>query len=112
MSKPRDECRGADVQKAEWDKVTAKAKEEGQLTIYGGSDYDTLFAEFQKKYPEIKLVSVIATGREVAQRMMTERRAGKYLADLYLDGASTAYSVLYKGKALDPIKPVLLLAEG
>jgi iron(III) transport system substrate-binding protein len=96
---------------AEWEKAVAEAKKEGQLVIYGSSDYDTLFAEFQKKYPEIKVVSVIATGREVAQRMMTERRAGKYLADLYLDGASTAYSVLYKGKVLDPIKPVLLLPE-
>jgi iron(III) transport system substrate-binding protein len=93
------------------DKVTAEARKEGQLVIYASSDFDFLFAEFQKRYPEIKVVSVIATGREVAQRMMTERRAGKYLADLYLDGASTAYSVLYKGKVLEPIKPALLLPE-
>lgn len=103
------------VQGQEWkrelEKVTAEAKKEGQLVIYGSNDYDTLFAEFQKRYPEIKVASVIATGREVAQRMMTERRAGKYMADLYLDGASTAYSVLYKGKILDPIKPALLLPE-
>jgi iron(III) transport system substrate-binding protein len=95
----------------EWEKTLEAAKKEGQLVIYGGSDYDLLFAEFQKRYPEIKVVSVIVTGREVAQRMMTERRAGKYLVDLYLDGASTAYSVLYKGKVLDPIKPLLILPE-
>ena len=97
--------------KKELEKITAEAKKEGQLVIYGGSDYDTLFAEFQKKYPEIKVVSVIATGREVAQRMMAERRAGKYLADLYLDGASTAYSVLYKGRVIEPLKPLLILPE-
>jgi len=96
---------------AEWEKTVEAAKAEGQLVIYGGSDYDTLFAEFQKKYPEIKVTSVIATGREVAQKMMTERRAGKYLVDLYLDGASTAYSVLYKGKVIEPIKPILILPE-
>ena len=95
----------------EWQKTLEAAKKEGQLTIYGSTDYDLLFAEFQKKYPEIKVVSVIATGREVAQRIMTERRAGKYLADLYLDGASTAYGILYKGKVLDPIKPQLILPE-
>jgi iron(III) transport system substrate-binding protein len=97
--------------KDEWDKTVKAAKKEGQLAIYGGADYDKLFAEFQKKYPEIKVVSVIATGAEVAQRMLTERRAGKYLADLYLDGASTAYTLLYKGGVLDPIKPTLMLPE-
>jgi len=95
----------------EWRGTLEAAKREGQIVIYGSSDYDLLFAQFQKKYPEIKVVSVIATGREVAQRMITERRAGKYLADLYLDGASTAYSILYKGKLLDPIRPHLLLPE-
>lgn len=96
---------------SEWGKTVEAAKAEGQLVIYAGTDYDALFAEFQKKYPEIKVTSVIATGREVAQRMMTERRAGKYVADLYLDGASTAYSVLYKGKVIEPIKPLLILPE-
>jgi len=96
---------------AEWEKTVEAAKAEGQLVIYGGSDYDALFAEFHKKYPEIKVTSVIATGREVAQKMMTERRAEKYLVDLYLDGASTAYSVLYKGKVIEPIKPTLILPE-
>ena len=96
---------------AEWEKTVEAAKVEGQLVIYAGADYDALFAEFQKKYPEIKVTSVIATGREVVQRMMTERRAGKYLVDLYLDGASTAYSVLYKGKVIEPIKPTLILPE-
>jgi ABC-type glycerol-3-phosphate transport system substrate-binding protein len=96
---------------AEWEKTVEAAKAEGQLVIYGGNDYETLFAEFQKKYPAIKVTSVIATGREVAQKMMTERRAGKYLVDLYLDGASTAYSVLYKGKVIEPIKSMLILPE-
>ncbi len=96
---------------AEWEKTVEAAKVEGQLVIYAGADYDALFAEFQKKYPEIKVTSVIATGREVAQRMMTERRAGKYLVDLYLDGASTAYSILYRGKVIEPIKPILVLPE-
>jgi iron(III) transport system substrate-binding protein len=96
---------------AEWEKTVEAAKVEGQLVIYAGADYDALFAEFQMKYPEIKVTSVIATGREVAQRMMTERRAGKYLVDLYLNGASTAYSILYKGKVIEPIKPILVLPE-
>jgi ABC-type Fe3+ transport system substrate-binding protein len=43
--------------------------------------------------------------------MLSERRAGKNLADLYLDGMTTGYNVLYKAKVLDPISDVLVLPE-
>ncbi|MBM4298858.1 MAG: hypothetical protein FJ143_14075 [Deltaproteobacteria bacterium] len=42
---------------------------------------------------------------------MAERRAGKFLVDVYSAGPGGAYNVLYKAKALDPIKPVLTLPE-
>ncbi len=44
--------------KAEWDKTVEAAKKEGRLVIYHGSDTERIFAVFQKKYPEIKFVSV------------------------------------------------------
>jgi iron(III) transport system substrate-binding protein len=40
-----------------------------------------------------------------------ERRADKFLTDLYLSGHGTGYNVLYKGKAVDPIAPTLVLPE-
>ena len=42
---------------------------------------------------------------------MAERRADKYLGDLYVNGMTTGYNVFYKAKALDPIPPVLVLPE-
>jgi iron(III) transport system substrate-binding protein len=42
---------------------------------------------------------------------MAERRAEKYLADLYVNGMTTGYNVFYKAKALDPIPPLLVLPE-
>ena len=42
---------------------------------------------------------------------MAERRAEKYLADLYVNGMTTGYNVFYKAKALDPIPPQLVLPE-
>jgi ABC-type Fe3+ transport system substrate-binding protein len=101
----------ADAWKADWDKTVEAAKKEGQLVLYGSADYEKLFAEFNKKYPEIKVVGVFGRGADVAKRFMAERRGEKYLADLYVNGMTTGYNVFYKAKALDPIPPVLVLPE-
>lgn len=99
------------VAQAEWETVLAEAKKEGQVMIAGGSDVPELFKIFQKRYPEIKVVLIPGRTGELANRIMAERRAGKYLVDLYIIGATTMYAVLYKGKALDAIKPALILPE-
>jgi iron(III) transport system substrate-binding protein len=96
---------------ADWEKSLAAAKKEGQVVLYGSPDFEALFAEFHKKYPEIKVTGVYNRGADVAKRMMAERRAEKYLADLYVNGMTTGYNVFYKAKALDPIPPVLVLPE-
>jgi iron(III) transport system substrate-binding protein len=105
------EAAQTDAWKADWERTLAAAKKEGQLVLYGSADYEKLFAEFYKKYPEIKVVGVYGRGADVAKRFMAERRAEKYLADLYLNGMTTGYNVFYKAKALDPIPPVLMLPE-
>ena len=101
----------ADAWKADWDKTLQAAKKEGQLVLYGSADFEILFAEFHKKYPEIKVVGVYGRGADVAKRFMSERRAEKHLADLYVNGMTTGYNVFYKAKALDPIPPLLVLPE-
>jgi iron(III) transport system substrate-binding protein len=101
----------ADAWKADWEKTLQAAKKEGRLVLYGSADFEKLFAEFNKKYPEIRVTGVYGRGADVAKRMMSERRADKYLADLYLNGMTTGYNVFYKAKALDPIPPVLVLPE-
>lgn len=97
--------------KADWEKTLQAAKKEGQLVLYGSADFEMLFAEFHKKFPEIKVTGVYGRGADVAKRMMSERRAEKYLADLYVNGMTTGYNVFYKAKALDPIAPLLILPE-
>ena len=67
-----------------------------------------MFAEFQKKYPEIKVIA--APGRGEASQILAERRAGKYVVDLSIHGMTTM-SPLHKAKAFDPIKPTLMLPE-
>jgi iron(III) transport system substrate-binding protein len=94
----------------EWEKTLSEAKKEGQVNIYIYR-YERLLQDFRKEYPDINVVSVTGRGNELTTRIMSERRAGKYIADVYSGGTSGNYNVLYKGKALDPIKPALILPE-
>ncbi len=42
---------------------------------------------------------------------MAERRAGKYLVDAYIAGATTAYEVFYRAKILNSVRAALILPE-
>ena len=94
----------------EWEKTLAEAKKEGQVNIYIYR-YERLLQDFRKEYPDINVVSVTGRGTELTTRIMAERRAGKYIADVYSGGTNGNYNVLYKGKVLDPVKPLLILPE-
>ena len=66
---------------------------------------------FQKRYPEIKIVTIIGDGgADAVNRILAERRAAKYVADLVL-GTSSSLWTLHLIKALDPIDPLLILPE-
>ena len=93
---------------ATWGSTVKKAQEEGKLYVYGSSKYDLLFAEFEKQYPQIKVTTTTTRGSDVLNRLMTERRAGRYLVDLHL-GSATSSHLLYKAKILDRLKPALML---
>ena len=99
----------ADWQK-DWEQTLAAARKEGQVTVYIYR-YERLLADFKKDYPGINVVSVTGRGNELTTRIMSERRAGKYIGDVYSGGTGGNYNILYKGRALDPIKPALILPE-
>ena len=96
----------------EWERTVAAAKKEGQVTIYTQGSKKFLFDRFQGAYPEIRLISAFgATGAELSSRIMAERRAAKYLADVYYVGAETHVTVLFPARALDPLVPAMILPE-
>ena len=102
----------ADSWKAEWEQTVAAAKKEGEVSFYGSQGYEKVFELFQQKYPEIKVNSVTnLRGSEHGQRVMTERRAGKYLVDLFINGVVTPIQVYLKANILEPIRPALILPE-
>ena len=98
---------------AEWQKTVEAAKKEGQLTVFMflRDNIETAVRAFGKKYPEIQITTVATPAPQTAPRIMSERRAGKYLWDICICGPTTPYAVFYRAKALDPIKPVLILPE-
>ena len=81
----------------EWKKTLEAAKKEGQVTVYIAG-YEAVLSDFEKDYPDIKLVAVAARGNDLVQRFAAERRAEKYLADVYSAGGGSLYQTLYQGK--------------
>jgi len=102
----------ADSWTAEWEKTLAAAKKEGEVSFYGSEGYEKIFEVFQKRYPEVKVKSNTSRrGSEHGQAVMTERRAGQFLVDLFIHGVVTPNTVFYKANILEPIRPQLILPE-
>jgi iron(III) transport system substrate-binding protein len=101
----------ADAWKNEWEKTIEAGKREAEVSIYGPHNpmYRRLLDLFQKSFPGIKISFVPGKGSDLTQKILTERRAGKYLADLVMGGSST-YAA-YPPGVLERLRPHLLLPE-
>jgi iron(III) transport system substrate-binding protein len=96
----------------EWEKTLKAAEAEGEVTVYVVDYPRFTVSQFHKAYPRIKLNLVDGpSGPALSSRLMAERRAGKYQADLYVGGQGTHVSVLYPAKALAPMPPAFILPE-
>ena len=96
----------------EWEKTVKAAEAEGEVTVYVVDYPRFTVSQFQKAYPKIRLNMVDGpSGPALTSRLMAERRAGKYQADLYIAGQGTHVSVLYPAKALAPMPAAFLLPE-
>ena len=95
-----------------WEKTLAAAENEGEVTIYGpfGTQYESAIRAFEKSYPKIKVNYVPGSGTVNSQRIMAERRAGKYLADAFISGPGSQL-IMAKGNALAPVGEALILPE-
>ena len=96
----------------QWEQIVQGAKKEGQVTVYVHSTYAPALTsgEFEKAFPDIKLVVVSGIENDLERRFIAERRAGKYLADVFMVGVLRSND-FKQANYLDPIKPILLLPE-
>ena len=75
-----------------WDAVIQAAKKEGKVVQYMTSGWESALEErggidlFHKKYG-IKVETVVMRSREVRERVNTERRARRIVADVAASGA-------------------------
>jgi iron(III) transport system substrate-binding protein len=95
-----------------WQNVVESAIREGQVSIYGGQEvaHPDIVAAFSKEFPKIKVLTTTGRGADLLNRIVAERRADRYLADVIASGPNGPRS-LYLAKALDPLPPALLLPE-
>ena len=105
-----DAAQASPAWQQEWEKTLEAAKKEGQVTVYI-SGYEAVLPDFEKEFPDIKVVAVTVRGNQLGQRLLAERRAEKYIADVVSSGGNPNYQQFYLAKALDPIKPALILPE-
>ncbi len=95
----------------EWKMTIQAAKKEGELVFHSGNSVEPYFYEFQKKFPEIKVTRMLTHGGSAAhERLIAERRAGVYVADIVHLGAGSG-SMLASAGALDPLEPYMILPE-
>src|SRR5258706_2353248 len=99
---------------SEWERTVRGAEREGEVTVaiydHGPLTVQAVDA-FQKSFPKIRVNSNRARGSQIGPKIVAERRADKYLVDLFVGGKGTALNTLHVGKMLDPINPMLLLPD-
>jgi iron(III) transport system substrate-binding protein len=110
-------CHAAESKPAsqvDWEKIVAAAKKEGDVRLWGDQEitHPDIVAAFTKEYPFIKPVTVSGRVGELMPRIIAERRAGKYLADLYSGGlGGRSFFDFFKVGVLDPIKSLVILPD-
>ena len=97
----------------EWEKIVKAAKAEREVAVgcEPAVDNQNALMEFSKAYPDIQLKISPIGARDFANRVMAERRAERYLADVFSGGSTSPTQVLVPAKALDPMRPALILPE-
>lgn len=98
---------------AEWERLLQAARKEGKVTVIAdvtAAMRDALTEAFQKKYA-IPVEFFGVAGREIPPRISAERKAGKYLWDVFVHGTTTGLTSMIPMGAFDPLEPALLLPE-
>ncbi len=97
-----------------WEKTLLAAKKEGKVVLYGSSSSPTirdLAPEFKKKFGFELEVLAFDKGSALSARLLTERKAGLSMADVFSGGTNTFFGAVKPAGMADPMEPVLLLPE-
>jgi iron(III) transport system substrate-binding protein len=98
--------------RAEWDRIVAAAKKEGEVSIAVGvapAARQAVERMWPKDYPEIKLKFAVTTASWPTQ-VKAEREIGKYLWDISMRGGSAGQFAIAE-EVLDPLPESLILPD-
>lgn len=97
----------------EWEKDLIEAKKEGRIVVYNtalGTIRNAAAPAFKNRFG-ISVEDITGRGGEISNKILTERRAGLHIADVYIGGAGTMVLELKPAGVLDPLEPALVLPE-
>lgn len=97
----------------QWNKAMMESKKESTVVVYTTSGPEIRVPvgnAFRERYG-IPVEFVVGKGAEVSVKILSERKAGIYLADVYIGGATTVVNSLKPAGLLDPIEKTLILPE-
>jgi iron(III) transport system substrate-binding protein len=93
----------------DWEQVVQAARKEGRIVVAGptGAANREMLMRFPEFYPGIQLEYSSISGRDLPQRLLTERQAGQYLWDVHIGGPNTIFGDLKPRGVLDPVRPAI-----
>lgn len=97
----------------QWEKLVSGAKAEGKVVIVtsmGPEVKQALVKGFQDRFG-IEVDFLIMRGQETVVKLQNERRAGIYMNDVVIGGATTLTSILAPSGWFEPIEQALILPE-
>lgn len=93
------------LSESEWDDVVAKAKEEGQVTVFASPNYaDVHFKEFEKVYPEITVTVERQSTGDLLPRLEQELSVPKPAADVAWHSSPNWFADHGEKKDLAPLQ--------
>lgn len=99
---------------AEWDALVQAARKEGKVELILSGQVPQLLRkampEFENKYG-VRVNFQTGAGTAHAERILAERRVGRYTLDVWLGGANTALVSLIPNKALASLPELLVDPE-
>lgn len=96
-----------------WEKVVNEGRKEGSVVIISalGSEVATTMNQaFSKKYG-VAIEFNSGRGAEIAQKIITQRRAGLHVTDIFMGGATSGINTLKPAGAFDPLERAFILPE-
>lgn len=96
-----------------WNTTFTAAKKEGSVIVYATSVAPAVKETvpiIKQKYG-INVEVITGRGTEVRGRLVQERKAGIFMADIFISGLNTIYGDVKSSGTLDPLDPALILPE-